>query len=439
MNWSKISLLIGLLPFFSSAQAPQKISYQAVIRNANNSLVVSKAIGLRISILNGAIKPVTVYEETQQTFTNAFGLVSIQIGAGKTSLGEMSTISWAKGQYFIKTDIDPEGGSNYQLSGLTELTSVPFALFALNSGVSQEIATGGTVPGPQGERGLTGENGATGLMGLTGETGLTGATGPAGASGSNGIDGLAGLNGIDGAAGATGATGPQGTIGLTGNTGATGTNGIDGAAGATGATGPQGLTGLTGNTGATGTNGIDGAKGAVGLTGLPGTNGSNGIQGIPGSNGSNGAQGPIGLTGARGLTGNAGNNGATGTQGVQGPQGNPGLDGHDQVKFNKSLAPVTFEGDPKVTADQIFNSGIFVSLKGDTSFTFPELGALIEMLGEKATDGDVITIVIGSNTGITTLIPGAGGSIVGPDTVMAGQTRVVYIRFEIKAGSYYIY
>ncbi len=367
MKWSKIALWIGLLPFSTLAQAPQKISYQAVIRNVNNSLLVSKPIGLKISILNGANNPISVYEETQHTFTNAFGLVNLQIGAGSALSGEMSKINWAKGQYFIKTDIDPEGGSNYVLSGLTELTSVPFALFALNSGMSQEIVSGGSIPGPQGERGFTGETGISGATGLVGATGLTGATGLIGLTGLAGINGTDGIDGVDGASGATGLTGNQGPAG---------------AAGATGTAGPTGLTG------------------ARGLTGL---------------------------------TGNTGGIGPQGVQGEQGIQGNPGVDGHDQVKFNKSITPVLFENDLNPSVEEIFNAGIFIGTikERDINFTLPSFDDLMKNLGEKAITGDVITILLSSMGGNITIIPGVGGSILGPITVNAGQTRVIYIRFTV--------
>jgi hypothetical protein len=36
------------------AQAPQKMSYQAVIRNSSNTLVINTQVGMQISILQGA-------------------------------------------------------------------------------------------------------------------------------------------------------------------------------------------------------------------------------------------------------------------------------------------------------------------------------------------------------------------------------------------------
>ncbi len=108
------------------AQSPQKMSYQAVIRNSNSDLVVSQAVGMRISILQGSATGTEVYTETQTPTTNANGLVCIEIGieAG------FSSINWAAGPYFIKTETDPTGGTNYTITGTSQLLSVPYSLNA---------------------------------------------------------------------------------------------------------------------------------------------------------------------------------------------------------------------------------------------------------------------------------------------------------------------
>lgn len=186
------------------AQAPEKMSYQAVIRNNSNILISSQSVGMRISILQGTITGAAVYVETQTPTTNANGLASMEVGSGTVVSGTFSSIDWANGPFFIKTEADPIGGSNYTISGTSQLLSVPYALYAKTSGSS--------IPGPQGA------------------TGATGATGPAGATG------------------ATGPMGPMGPMGLTGPAGATGPIGLTGPAGATGAPGPAGAPGAGGFT-----------------------------------------------------------------------------------------------------------------------------------------------------------------------------------------------
>jgi len=121
------------------AQSPNKMSYQAVIRNNSNALVTSSAVGMRISILQTTPSGTAVYVETQTPTTNANGLVSIEIGGGTVVSGNFATIDWANGPYFVKTEIDPTGGTNYSITGTSLLLSVPYAIHAKTA----ETVTGG--------------------------------------------------------------------------------------------------------------------------------------------------------------------------------------------------------------------------------------------------------------------------------------------------------
>ena len=115
------------------AQAPNKMSYQAVIRNISNALVTSSAVGMQISILQGSSTGTPVYVETQTPTTNANGLASIEIGGGTVVSGNFSTIDWANGPYFVKTETDPSGGANFSITGTSQFLSVPYALHARNT------------------------------------------------------------------------------------------------------------------------------------------------------------------------------------------------------------------------------------------------------------------------------------------------------------------
>ncbi len=133
MKKSIIILITMALISDAFAQTPEKMSYQAVIRNSDNHLVTKTTVGMKISILQGSMEGTLVYSETQSPETNDNGLVSLEIGTGTTS-DDFSAIDWALGPYFLKTETDLNGGANYTISGTTQLLSVPFALFSKNAG-----------------------------------------------------------------------------------------------------------------------------------------------------------------------------------------------------------------------------------------------------------------------------------------------------------------
>ena len=124
------------------AQAPNKMSYQAVIRNSSNALVTNTQVGMQISILQDSANGTAVYVETQTTNSNANGLVSLEIGNGTVVSGTIAAINWANGPYFIKTETDPTGGANYIITGTSQLLSVPYALHA--SSANNGVPAGGS-------------------------------------------------------------------------------------------------------------------------------------------------------------------------------------------------------------------------------------------------------------------------------------------------------
>ena len=129
-----LSFIIALSVHAQQNSAPPKMSYQAVVRDATNNLLVRKTVSIRVSILQGSSSGSSVYRETQSAQTNANGLVSISIGEGTDKTGDISTIEWSNGPFFIKTEIDPNGANNYILTSTTQLLSVPYALYAEKAG-----------------------------------------------------------------------------------------------------------------------------------------------------------------------------------------------------------------------------------------------------------------------------------------------------------------
>ena len=84
------------------AQAPNKMQYQAVVRNASGEAFSYYIVRVRTSILQGTSSGPSSYTETQLLNTDANGLVKVEIGAGMLVSGDFATINWANGPYFIK-------------------------------------------------------------------------------------------------------------------------------------------------------------------------------------------------------------------------------------------------------------------------------------------------------------------------------------------------
>lgn len=125
-------LLCGLsLYFMGFTQVPQKMSYQAVIRDGQNHLVVNQQVGIEISVMQFSPNGLPVYIETHSPTTNANALISIEIGTGTPCIGcSFQQIDWADGPYYITMRTDLQGGQNYTITGSQQILSIPYALYA---------------------------------------------------------------------------------------------------------------------------------------------------------------------------------------------------------------------------------------------------------------------------------------------------------------------
>ena len=124
--------ITGLFATALLAQSPQKMSYQAVVRNASGALVTDQAVGMKISILQGSPTGKLIYQETYKPNpqTNENGLLTLEIGDGIPLAGTFATINWLKGPYYLMTETDPSGETNYSITDTSQLLSVPYALHA---------------------------------------------------------------------------------------------------------------------------------------------------------------------------------------------------------------------------------------------------------------------------------------------------------------------
>ena len=197
---------------------PQKMSYQAVIRNNSNALVTNQPIGMKISILQYSATGTAVYAETQTPTSNANGLVTIEIGTGTVVTGTFSTIDWSSGPFFIKTETDPTGGTAYTITATSELLSVPYALLASSAkslklplSISENFSSTPLIINNTGTDIYTIKGISTNGTGLYGETKATNGSGVYGRG-----------TGADLSSGVTGITGEGTTDILPGNSGVLG-------------------------------------------------------------------------------------------------------------------------------------------------------------------------------------------------------------------------
>jgi hypothetical protein len=130
-----------MLSIFSNAQVPESFNYQAIPRNGE-AIYPEVTMDVRISILSGSPTGSLAYSETFNATTTSLGLLNLQIGAGTPISGTFISINWGTGIYYMKVEIDTDGGgSNYIEMGTTQLLSVPYALHAKNVDSYSETQT----------------------------------------------------------------------------------------------------------------------------------------------------------------------------------------------------------------------------------------------------------------------------------------------------------
>ena len=124
-----LTLTLAIAALLSFAQIPQTFSYQGVVRDADSKIVAEKPITVNVQILQGADDGTAVYTETHQVTTNANGLMTFELGSKNAE--DFAKIDWSNAPYFVKTVATFDGK---QISGVTPLLAVPYALYAAKAG-----------------------------------------------------------------------------------------------------------------------------------------------------------------------------------------------------------------------------------------------------------------------------------------------------------------
>lgn len=120
------------LPLFG--QSPQKFKFQAVARDVAGQPYSNVNLGVRISLVRDAASGLTDYAERHVVTTSPYGVFDLEIGGGQPISGVFTDADWANHPYYLKIDIDSEGGTNYVNLGTSQLLSVPYAIYAGEAG-----------------------------------------------------------------------------------------------------------------------------------------------------------------------------------------------------------------------------------------------------------------------------------------------------------------
>ncbi len=129
ISWIKILCIwvffaCCFIPSYLQSQSPLGIPYQAVMRNADGSVMANSAVSLTLMIHEGNPIGTMVYQESHALTSNTQGLVSCVVGNGVVSAGNFETINWGSGDKFLHVMM---GSTDL---GTQQLLSVPYALHA---------------------------------------------------------------------------------------------------------------------------------------------------------------------------------------------------------------------------------------------------------------------------------------------------------------------
>ena len=150
--YKKFLFLVLFIAFINHLNAQSGLNFQGVARTANNTIIASQDITLKLSILQGASNGIAEYVEVRKVKTNAQGLFTTVIGdtGALITLGNFGDIDWKLSPKFLKIELDPAGGNNFITMGTTQFQYVAYAKFA-NSVLAENIL--GVVPVARGGTG----------------------------------------------------------------------------------------------------------------------------------------------------------------------------------------------------------------------------------------------------------------------------------------------
>ncbi|NQY30846.1 MAG: hypothetical protein HRT69_15440 [Flavobacteriaceae bacterium] len=133
MKKTLIVLVLVICQVLITQVQAQSFNYQAVVRDASNTVVVNQSIGVQLKIIEGSPTGTIVYTETHLITSNGYGVITLSVGAGTTT-DTFSTINWSLQNQWLAISVDISGGISYVAMGTSKLQHVPYSSYAKTSG-----------------------------------------------------------------------------------------------------------------------------------------------------------------------------------------------------------------------------------------------------------------------------------------------------------------
>lgn len=126
-------------------QVPAKFSYQAVLRNADGTVIANQTVDIKISLHKTSVSGDVVYSENHNINIGGQGIASLAVGGGTVLSGTFASIPWSE-NIFIQVEVKKSGESSYTNMGTSQILSVPYALNA--GSVKEVVSPAGSIDDP---------------------------------------------------------------------------------------------------------------------------------------------------------------------------------------------------------------------------------------------------------------------------------------------------
>lgn len=134
-----ILTFVALVCALVSAMAdmkPDGIAYQAVLRDADGKVVVSKEVDVVVKIVYGGSETSLYTEKHSAVMTDEFGLLSLTIGKG-TKTGGLSSpyedLIWGRTRYSVIVEVDIDRDGTADITSKDTFGDVPYSYYSLRS------------------------------------------------------------------------------------------------------------------------------------------------------------------------------------------------------------------------------------------------------------------------------------------------------------------